>query len=810
VLNLDQIRYFIDTAYPAAVQGSLRVSSTGDYAGRAFARHDMEGLCGYVAELNAAGRAGIYLRTTTAGVVGSHRRGGVGASAELVGLNGDLDFGDIGHSHDPTAHGGLVLPPDAAAAASIVTEAKLPPPTLWVNSGGGLYPWWLLNQPMCLDEASLPVAATLSAQWQTALAVGARGLGYHYGSVGDLSRVLRLPGTVNRKVADMPRPCVIESNGGPRYSVTDLKGHVEFALGALGVNPLTVRTPGKRRNRTTGDTLFDPPWQPVAPKTGSPFDDFETHIDWAEILEPYGITEVERPYSNDGERHWLRPTIPGRPAPTSPYSMKTGWSADRDWLYVHSTEAAPLPAGETITKGHAHALLYCDGDDKAAATYLRSLGFGYQTPAVVLEGSNLPDSFWDTPVLRHIRQAAQSRLECPDVVFHAMLAQLASYVDPGRRVISGIGSSAASLNYYVLPVGTPSAGKTQGVAIAQELMPVPNGLDMPDAYPIGTGEGVIECYMGTMEKPGAKGKTIKERGQVRHNALFYVDEGAQLNALMSRKDGTVAAVLRSMWGGETAGMQNSDKARARLIRKGSYSFGLIVGYQPDTAADLLNMVGTGLPQRFVWALAADPFLPAVDVEWPGALPWDPATIASNPYGPPTLMHLPDSAKAELKTERRAIRARTLTLDPLDGHRPLMLTKLAGLCALLHSRVGVLAEDWARAKAIWVTSCVVRSQAVEHIRQTGEHAEEKSTERYANREVAKVIAVAQVPHDVERVARGIAGHVHAAGAAGLTNRQIKDKIAGRDAAFRKPAMQACVDRGWACSAGSGLAPGPVRP
>jgi hypothetical protein len=54
-----------------------------------------------------------------------------------------------------------------------------------------------------------------SRHWQEIIRAKAAELGWAYGAgVGDLSRVLRLPGSVNRKVADQPRPCrVIEQTG---------------------------------------------------------------------------------------------------------------------------------------------------------------------------------------------------------------------------------------------------------------------------------------------------------------------------------------------------------------------------------------------------------------------------------------------------------------------------------------------------------------------------------------------------------------------------------------------------------------------
>jgi hypothetical protein len=137
-------------------------------------------------------------------------RGAEADSHALAFLWGDVDYGAVGHKPPP---GGLPLPPDEEAAHKIIT--KLPTPSLIINSGGGLYPIWKYRQPIYLTEAKRAEAKTRSQRWQNLIAAKAAKLGWHYGSgVGDLARVLRLPGSVNRKVPEFERPCRVVAVSG--------------------------------------------------------------------------------------------------------------------------------------------------------------------------------------------------------------------------------------------------------------------------------------------------------------------------------------------------------------------------------------------------------------------------------------------------------------------------------------------------------------------------------------------------------------------------------------------------------------------
>jgi hypothetical protein len=153
---------------------------------------------------------GIYFRTTMLPPdYDKTGRGGADDAHALAFLWADLDYGSVGHK---PPRDGLPLPPDEEAARQII--ADLPTPTLLVHSGGGLYPMWQFDRPGFITEENFAEVKARSEQWQKIIQAKAERLGWAYGSgVGDLARILRLPGSTNRK-AGLERPCrVIERTG---------------------------------------------------------------------------------------------------------------------------------------------------------------------------------------------------------------------------------------------------------------------------------------------------------------------------------------------------------------------------------------------------------------------------------------------------------------------------------------------------------------------------------------------------------------------------------------------------------------------
>jgi hypothetical protein len=219
---------------------------------------------------------------------------------------------------------------------------------------------------------------------------------------------------------------------------------------------------------------------------------------------------------------------------------------------------------------------------------------------------NLPEEFWASrPVLGHIRQAAHSRGRSADVVLYATLARISAMASPLLRFENCLGEG--SLNLFVAPIGKSGRGKSAAVKIAKTLIRTPRSLANPelfrDSIGIGSGEGLAELYMGWVyvddysRAPKKNGDLYKKRvkEKVRDNAFVYVDEGQTLSQQGKRQGNIVLPTIRSAFNGETLGQANASEETSRHVPAGSYSLGMVIGYQMDTAQELLADVAPGSP-----------------------------------------------------------------------------------------------------------------------------------------------------------------------------------------------------------------------
>ncbi len=197
-------------------------------------------------------------------------RGGDDLCAQFPGLWLDVDIDGDGHK------GGHTLPPTEKAAHALIAMFPVPP-TAVVHSGGGLQAWWLFDEP-CAAEDVAPVLPRWFATWE-ALAADQ---GWHVDNVFDLARIMRVPGTANRKL-NGSRDVTIIAETEHRYGLGDLD-----------------------------ELLHDPPAPaPTAPAretyTGPerPGDVFNREHAAGEILTAHGWTLGDT--DPNGDQQWVRP-----------------------------------------------------------------------------------------------------------------------------------------------------------------------------------------------------------------------------------------------------------------------------------------------------------------------------------------------------------------------------------------------------------------------------------------------------------------------------------------------------------------------
>lgn len=136
----------------------------------------------------------------------------------VFGVWADLDYAAAG------AHKATNLPPDEAAIRRVLDATGLPPTILW-SSGHGLQAFWKFDAPFHIEsDDDRAEVHTLLIAWQRTIAAHAHRLGnWRIDMVHNLDRVLRVPGTTNRKIAGSPVPArLLEINPERLYTLDQL------------------------------------------------------------------------------------------------------------------------------------------------------------------------------------------------------------------------------------------------------------------------------------------------------------------------------------------------------------------------------------------------------------------------------------------------------------------------------------------------------------------------------------------------------------------------------------------------------------
>lgn len=372
--DFDMAANWLDTWYGNAA-GFRHISSAGDWSGAAF--DSTEAALEDVIRRASQNPQGVYFRCLTLATrPAAGKRGGADQSLALPGMWSDIDFGDAGHKH-VAGEDGLPLPPDETAAWAVADRSGLPTPSIVVNSGGGLNVYWTLKEPYIVEDRHRHHVAELAATWQRILGDSARKLGYDYGTgVGELARVLRMPGTDNRKT-DTPRPCRIVWTTGASYTIAEL----------ADVAARLAPPPAPTAPRPDGHAPPRPTTEPSTRAGGvGPFDVLVDTIRFADLLEPVGWSYVGS--DSNGEK-WLRPGGADGP-PSSAYSARA-YIGGKPVLVVHS-ENAGLPSGPgcDLTPGRVFSHLHHRGDERAAAGDLLKAAAG--NPEATAAARRLPAS----------------------------------------------------------------------------------------------------------------------------------------------------------------------------------------------------------------------------------------------------------------------------------------------------------------------------------------------------------------------------------------------------------------------------------
>ncbi len=128
----------------------------------------------------------------------------------------DLDY------FDPFAHKKQALPPDKDAVLNMVAKTFLKP-SMIVHSGRGIHAYWILDNAIKIPE-ELPADEVkgINKSIHDLFAFESQRNQWKIDSVFDIVRILRIPGTINRKPGVDDIICTIEEDNNIRYSLNDI------------------------------------------------------------------------------------------------------------------------------------------------------------------------------------------------------------------------------------------------------------------------------------------------------------------------------------------------------------------------------------------------------------------------------------------------------------------------------------------------------------------------------------------------------------------------------------------------------------
>lgn len=643
-----------------------------------------------IGDLDAAAQQATLRAQTSCvwfGVATRHRRlptgrGGATDCHQIPGLWLDIDV--AGPRHADSTH----LPPTIDDAWTLLARFEHPP-SIVVDSGGGLQAWWLFNEPHTLGADD-----PLLDRWHTTWTRLGAELGWHVDNVFDPARIMRLPGTLNRKPGVDPAAVTIAAANNAAYDVTDL-----------------------------AEILDDPTPPPAARATrpaytggDRPGDELMAERDGNDVLAAAGwtLSHVDRA----GNHYWIRPRT----------DRATHHAAVvyADGHIANYSEASGLEVRRSYDPWGLHVALNHNGDFAAAARAWRQT---HSKPrddmAWVLDGATTAtdpaepqqvatgldhEAFWAArPELAHIRTYAQAQMSSPWAVLGGVLANVVCQA-PVTIVLPNIIQDLASINLAIALVGRSGEGKGGATSTARRAVNI--GPPAFDKHTLGSGQGIAHGY-GHWES-GKDGDT----GHVERHAdscLFIVEEVDHLGSHAAQNASTTLAELRRFLMGEKLGHLYVDRTKRVQIAEHTYRGAFLVGVQPARAGALLGDADGGTPQRFVWLPVLDPQPPDTEPDLPAPIEWrqPPSTALPPPdglYDGRRPIPVCDTAVTAIKEERRR-RARGEG-DPLDGHRLLCRERVAAALGLLNGHYGITDDDWALSEHVMAISDATRT-AVTH-------------------------------------------------------------------------------------------------
>lgn len=202
------------------------------------------------------------------------------------------------------AHREADLPPSKEAVIELLS--RLPhPPTFLVDSGYGIYAFWILKEPVRLDNDAIrdKVSGIWSGYGKFLIRMF-REKGWKLDNVFDLARMLRAPGSKNFKL-DEPVNCRVLSNSGIFYDLEDFAPWYEapvqeektsYEADERIVGSANRIMDGCRFIRKLVDDpegVTEPEWKAQADNIAPAIDGVEKFHEWSSLYSGYTFEETE-------------------------------------------------------------------------------------------------------------------------------------------------------------------------------------------------------------------------------------------------------------------------------------------------------------------------------------------------------------------------------------------------------------------------------------------------------------------------------------------------------------------------------------
>lgn len=404
-------------------------------------------------------------------------------------------------------------------------------------------------------------------------------------------------------------------------------------------------------------------------------------------------------------------------------------------------------------------------------------------PGPIGELEAIEQDFWSAREShRVIYEAALARMGAPWAVFAACVARVLTLVPPSMTLPPIIGGRG-SLNWYGVVVAESGGGKGTAMSVASALV-----TGDVDVRPIGSGEGMIECYNRRSDDPQDFVTSL----------MFDVPEIDTIGAMSDRSGQTTSVVLRNGFSGERLGFTYRGRT-STTVAAHTYRMTLLIGAQPSRAGAVLEDGGGGTVQRLMWFPGMDRRVVATPSPYPvdglgldrtlnGLFPRQIELINASPSIP-----VPPEVETEIRESRAAFMRKEV--DGVRGHLLFAQEKVAFALAYMNGRTEIDLEDWRLAKIVTAVSDWT-------LRRVSESYQESRLNEFRDRGVLKGAEYAAAERSktneqlttAERVLRNIVKKVEKAGPFGIKDTDLVQAVHSRDRPLARGALDYALAQG----------------